>query len=163
MALSPKLQIIFEHLLPGEDVWDLCCDHGLLGFQALQTGDFGVVHFVDQVPHIVQKLQIRPRTVNLASKARFLCADAATLQEVLTGTVVIAGVGAYTAFEIVKTLSQKDLLRCRRLIVSPQRDETKFIHWMADLNLLASHRYQLRSEQKSFEGRRSIAIFVFGE
>lgn len=163
MTLSPKLQIIYDHLLPGEDVWDLCCDHGLLGRAALEAGGFDNVYFVDRVPHIIEKLKTRIQPLDLARKARFLAAPAEELQQPLTGTVVIAGVGAYTAFAILKTLWQKNLLHARRLVLSPQRDDEKLFAWLEDFGEDFSHRYQLKSKQDIREGRRSLWVYVCGD
>jgi tRNA (adenine22-N1)-methyltransferase len=160
--LTPKLQTIFDHLLPGEDVWDLCCDHGYLGRAALEAGTFGTVYFVDRVPHIIEKLQTEISAEERLRKARFRAADGGELQENLCGTVVIAGVGAYTAFAILKTLYHGNFLRAKRLILSPQRDEQKLLQWLNELDEKFKHRYQLRIEQVVREGRRPLWIYICG-
>lgn len=56
MKLSPRLELILNHLNPGEPVWDVCCDHGILGRSAIRKNIFSEVHFVDQVVSIMQRL-----------------------------------------------------------------------------------------------------------
>lgn len=186
-VLSPKLQLIYENLLPGEDLWDLCCDHGYLGQVALASNEFNQVFFVDQVPHIIEKLEARLRkespksfdldasepseveaslikqTYLLSRKAHFRNVPAELLQESLFGNVVIAGVGAYTAFAIVKSLWERQFLQAKRLILSPQRDDEKFLRWLSEMDDNFNHRYQLKSQQSVREGRRPLWVYVCGE
>jgi tRNA (adenine22-N1)-methyltransferase len=163
VALSPKLQIIYDQLLPGEDVWDLCCDHGYLGWAALASGNFAEIHFVDRVAPIIENLKRQIIPHDPTRKARFHALGAETLQEPLTGTVVIAGVGAYTAFEILEKLWKRDLLKAKRLVLSPQRDEQKFLQWLQEFDAGFYHRYQLKNEQSVREGRRPLWVYVCGE
>ena len=163
MPLSPKLQIILENLIPAEDVWDFCCDHGYLGWAALESQKFEDVFFVDQVPHIIEKLEQKVVPLDFRKKAHFRAVPAQCLQEPVKGTVVIAGVGAYTAFEIIETLWKKDLLKARRLIVSPQRDDEKLSSWMHSLGEEFNHRYSLTNKQHVLEGRRALWVYICGQ
>lgn len=61
LKLSRRMQYVYDHLLTGSPVWDFCCDHGYLGLNAYSSGDFPQIHFVDQVPHIIEKLESRFR------------------------------------------------------------------------------------------------------
>lgn len=114
-ALAPRLKTIYDALLTQEEVWDVCCDHGHVGLQALQTSEFPQVHFVDQVPHIIESLPA-------FEKAKYHPIPAEELEQNLSGTVVIAGVGAYTILSIVQAWEAKGILQAKRLILAPQRD-----------------------------------------
>ena len=103
----------------GLPVWDICCDHGLLGEYALRTKRFPEVHFVDQVPNILQKTQ---RRLLRFSEARFHCVDATALAEPLNGNVVIAGVGGKKIIQILHSSQRRNLLRATRMILSPHKD-----------------------------------------
>lgn len=120
MKLSPRLQWIYERLLPGQPVWDLGCDHGFLGREALASACFPAVHFVDQVPHLIASLQ-----QELAGQpgARFCAQAAESLQEPVQGTLVIAGMGAHAMHKILEGLASQKFLQAQRLILGPQRDE----------------------------------------
>lgn len=125
------MQLIYDHLLPGKPVWDFCCDHGYLGLNAYESGLFSEVHFVDQVPHIVENLQRRfeseYRQDGNATGAVFHAHSGEDVRTMLSGTVVIAGVGAHTIAQILGPLGQKGLLNADRLILGPQRDEEKLL------------------------------------
>ncbi|UXR64795.1 class I SAM-dependent methyltransferase [Bdellovibrio bacteriovorus] len=125
--LSRRMQLIFDHLLPGKPVWDFCCDHGYLGLNAYESGLFSEVHFVDQVPHIVEQLEVRFQAEyfrdDALTQAGFHSRPGEDLQQPVSGTVVIAGVGAHTILKIVQSLTENGLLSADRLILGPQRDE----------------------------------------
>lgn len=136
--LSRRMQLIYDHLLPGEPVWDFCCDHGYMGLNAYESGSFPEVHFVDQVEHIIEQLQSRFKAEywhrDSPSQAYFHALPGEDLQEVLRGTIVIAGVGAHTIHKIVGSLHRRELLLVSRLILCPQRDEEKLVK-MLDFEL----------------------------
>jgi tRNA (adenine22-N1)-methyltransferase len=114
--LAPRLQTIFDALLCQEEVWDVCCDHGYVGLRALKENTFPFVHFVDQVPHIIETLpQDSPR-------AHYHPVPAEELDQVLGGSVVIAGVGAFTILSIVQSWEKRGILKAKRLILAPQKD-----------------------------------------
>lgn len=129
--LSPRMQLIYDHLIPGEPVWDLCCDHGYMGLNAYASGLFPEVYFVDQVEHIVQRLeqQFQQNYLSLSSsvKAHFLPLPGESVQTEIRGTLVIAGVGAHTIFKIVQALHGRGVLRASKMILVPQKDEEKLL------------------------------------
>lgn len=136
--LSRRMQLIYDHLLPGEPVWDFCCDHGYMGLNAYESGSFPEIHFVDQVEHIIEQLQSRFKVEywrpDSPSQAYFHALPGEDLHEVLRGTAVIAGVGAHTISQIVGQLHRRGLLLVSRLILCPQRDEEKLVK-MLDFEL----------------------------
>ena len=103
--------------VPGEDFWDICCDHGLLGESALQSARFPRVHFVDRVPHIIANLT--NRLGELPEGSRLILSDAADLNERIHGSVSIAGVGGHNIIKILSSWTAKDILHARRLILNP--------------------------------------------
>lgn len=128
-SLSNRLKLIFDQLLPGEAVWDLCCDHGYLGLHAYQSQLFPEVTFVDQVPEIIARLEERFQRDIIQShnltNSRFMALSGEDLNLELIGNVVISGVGSYTIFQILRSLHTKNLLQAQRLILCPQNDVVK--------------------------------------
>lgn len=55
--ISPRLDYLFQQLQPGTDVWDLACDHGLVGMKAVVSGQFPSVTFVDKSVEAVEVLK----------------------------------------------------------------------------------------------------------
>lgn len=120
---------IHKRLLPGLPVWDIACDHGLLGLAALADDSRPEVVFVDRVPHIIEAL--RPKVKD--PRGRLICLDAQMLQEPLAGTVVIAGVGGELMQEMIEAWRQNKVLHARRLVVCPHKDEKDLAHYLSEL------------------------------
>jgi tRNA (adenine22-N1)-methyltransferase len=124
MRLSTRLEFIYQTLIPGHDVWDICCDHGRIGLKALGDGRFSTIYFVDQVPHIIERLQNKLN--NLAKfqeklvMARFHALPAQEISEKMKGNIVIAGIGGLTIVEILEKRTRKYGIEPRRLILAPQ-------------------------------------------
>lgn len=134
--LSPRMQFIFDHLQPGQPVWDFCCDHGYLGFSAYRSGLFPAIYFVDQVEPIVEKLRARFQQIHsrpeIISTVKFLTCPGEDVMEEVTGTLVIAGVGAHTIFDILQGLHAKNFLKASRLVLVPQKDEEKLLEYLQE-------------------------------
>lgn len=127
--LSDRMQAIYDHLLPGEPVWDFCCDHGYLGLSAYRSGNFPEVHFVDQVPHIMENLKNRfeqkHQKYEKHQRAYFWSQSGESLQEKVSGTVVIVGVGTYTITDILQGIHEKNSAFIKRYIISTHNYEDK--------------------------------------
>jgi tRNA (adenine22-N1)-methyltransferase len=160
--LSPRLQLIYDQLIPGKPVWDICCDHGYLGLKAYQAGAFPQVYFVDQVDSIIEKLKTSFREEFLQAdfhqQAYFISSRAEELPREVTGTAVIAGVGAYTIFKILCTLESKSFLQAQKLILVPQRDEQKLQELLKERHCFGYKSWTLAGEVQ--ERGRSRRIFV---
>lgn len=138
------MQLIYDHLIPGEPVWDLCCDHGYLGLNAYESGLFPEVYFVDQVESIIRRLEqrfhqdhFRPES---SSQAYFLSQRGEDISMETRGTLVVAGVGAHTICKIVEAVYGRGLLRAQKLIFLPQKDEKKLVNFLAEKQNFGYHR-----------------------
>ena len=114
--LSPRLGALLERGLDGEDFWDMCCDHGLLGAGALRTNRFSKVHFVDRVPHVMTKLESRFADREEVS-VHTSCAG--EIVGPITGTVSLAGVGGFNLIKILSRWEERGNLHARRLLLNP--------------------------------------------
>lgn len=163
IKLSNRIQFIFDQLLPGKPVWDLCCDHGYLGLQAYRSGLFPEVCFVDQVPTIITALKskfLNEYPIESQSiKVNFISSPGEEITHEIHGSLVIAGVGAHTIVKILESLCEKGLLRAEKLILSPQRHE----HWLED-EILKSDMfcdYQLMASHELRERGRLRKLLIF--
>lgn len=58
VKLGKRLQALDAMVAAGYDqIWDGCCDHGLLGAALLARGAAPLIHFVDLVPELMQQLE----------------------------------------------------------------------------------------------------------
>ncbi len=159
MKLSHRLKTIYDQAIPQAPLWDLCCDHGLLGLYAYEAQNFPEINFVDQVPTIMQHLEsiFKSKFLNALnpSATNFITEDAGELKTPLTGTVVIAGVGGLNMREMLINLQKKQLLTASRLVLAPHRDEALYQNpdFLPD--------YILKEELSVLENGKLRLIFVF--
>jgi tRNA (adenine22-N1)-methyltransferase len=151
--LSARLQQIYDLLLPGKDVWDLCCDHGYLGIVAHKSRRFSRIHFVDRASHLVESLRLRWQ---LEQNMFFYPQPVEDLEPVLEGNVVLAGVGGLAMLSILERLERRGRLGAQRIILAPQRDETR----LKDGLQSQWPRYNLDQSLMVQEGPRVRQIFV---
>jgi tRNA (adenine22-N1)-methyltransferase len=157
------MQHIFDRLLPGQPVWDLCCDHGYLGLQAYRSGLFTQVFLVDKVPEIISELEHRFYSNYLkdgqSAQVKFIALPGEDLVDEIQGNLVIAGVGAHTILKILMNLRKKGLLSAKQVILLPQRQE----QWLEDI-ISASETfgdYNLFEKHELLERGRLRKVLIF--
>lgn len=121
MPLSLRLQSLLDRCEAGLPLWDLCCDHGHLGLEALRSGRFPTVIFNDAAAHVLDDLRGQVG----GQPARLLCARAEEIREDLTGNVVIAGIGGEKIYKILRAAGER--LKARHIVLCPEKDA----EWLA--------------------------------
>lgn len=151
------MQLISDHLLPGKPVWDVCCDHGYLGLSAYKSGNHPAVHFVDRVRHIIddlkQNFEENYFEEGHGTQAFFFAQSAEHLEISMEGSVVIAGVGAFTIEKIVTSLQRKGRLKAQRLILGPQSGAEKLKQVLCETSAFD---YRLSNEDCKIEERGRV-------
>ena len=155
------MKLFLDLSIDNEPFWDLCCDHGYVGIGALESGRFSEVNFVDQVSHIIERLEILLNQHFLGTKVdQYHCyaIDAMKIEKELFGTILIAGVGGLTISNILEQLFESKKLKAKRLILSPHTDELYL------RNYLHSIGFQLRSNKQQkiefVEGNKTRSIYI---
>ncbi len=163
--LSARLQLFASQLLPQLPVWDFCCDHGYLGLSAALSGNHPEVHFVDQVSAVIKKLEIDCREGRYPLSKRTQCffwdQPGEHLTIPVTGTAVIAGVGAFPILSILQGLQSQGFLQCQRLILSPQSSEEKLLFHFNERTGTFLDIYKLKIKLASLENGRSRQAWIF--
>jgi tRNA (adenine22-N1)-methyltransferase len=163
MYLSIRLQLVYDHLLAAEDVWDFCCDHGYLGGAAYKSRRFKDVYFVDPVPSIMDNLKNRFHTfvysADNTSSAHFLVQKGETVTQEIQGNVCIVGVGGLMICDILKSLAENNRLQAKRLILGPHRDSEKIIEMLEKNDLFK--KYKLVIKKDVMENGRQRDFFIF--
>ena len=162
--LSHRLSMALENALPGKEFWDICCDHGILGIHALHSQNFLAVNFVDQVPHIMNRLEekIRKYIKKLAmpssenEKFNFYSCPAELLPVPLKGSVCILGVGAEKIDFILREWLKADLLQADRLILGPHKDTD----WFCEKVIPHFLKYHLVKKIDLLEGNKTRTILI---
>ncbi len=162
--LSPRLQAIYNELLPNLPVWDTCCDHGKIGLNAHESGLFSEVHLVDQVPSIISDLRKKSEAFRqdrgLSMQGLYFHGySAGDLAESVKGNFVIAGVGAHTVQEILEPLLQRESFAPSRIIVSCHNKTDLIKDWLHIK--LAEKKFFLIKELEISENSRDRLIWVY--
>lgn len=161
--LSPRLQLVFEHLLQKSDVWDICCDHGYLGGAAYKSQLFKNVYFVDPIESIMTNLQTRFNkyvfSLENLSTAYFKTELGQNIQQDVNGTVCLIGVGGMVIYEILNGLLNNNYLQAQRLILGPHRDTEKLLDLLKNNKLF--DKYQLTSKKEIIENTRVRIFYIF--
>lgn len=159
MKLSPRLAAALDNALTELPLWDICCDHGLLGIQALKTRQFSQVHFVDQVSHLMisleNKFKIRTKDIS-RPLAHFYTIPAESLRIKLTGTVCVLGVGAQKIEGFLRSWIEAEILEAQRLILGPHKDES----WFMKEVIPSLHPYRLEKQISIQERGRERILFI---
>lgn len=149
MPLSLRLQTLLDRCHSDLPLWDLCCDHGLLGLQALNSGRFTEVIFNDIVPHVLEPLRRQ-----VGDDARVICAPAEDIPEQLTGNLVLAGIGGERILKILLAHFGRGTLRAKHIVTCPEKDA----EWLARQNLPG---YSLCEDTTIPHSRGERRILVF--
>jgi tRNA (adenine22-N1)-methyltransferase len=162
LKLSSRLECLHKSLLENQAVWDFCCDHGELGLKAYLKKTHPEIFFVDKVQRIVDKLQLRFKNHFYNSKnpthVFFVIGLGQEVDQIVSGNVVIAGVGAATILKILQGLSVKSLLQAQRLILAPQNHVASLVMQMPNLfesNFILQQKYMIEEKGRI----RTILIF----
>lgn len=150
-----------DNALKGQPLWDICCDHGYVGIKALETSEFSEVHFVDQVPHIMDRLNTLIKQywrIKPEHKYSLHLLSGEDLEMDVNGTMLVAGVGGLTIKTIVSTLIEKKKLHAKRLLLSPHTDEKVLIQYLDDADFQKI--YGVTEKILMPEGKRFRPLYI---
>lgn len=135
--LSQRLFRLLELAGTGDVLWDVGCDHGLLGRWALFEERFRSVHFVDPAPLVIEKLR-QSIDSDIPKGSFFIHQEKANQVEAIGGNeaVVMAGFGAKAMIEGLKALETTADLR---VILSPHRDTLDLREYLRSQNWGLEH------------------------
>ena len=132
-TLSPRIEKIASLVRPGHTLFDLCCDHGRIGFAALSRAK--EVIFVDQSANALRAVHEHCETLEASEQARTQIrvspGELLDLSGFGPSDFVIAGVGVTTIVSIISALFPETLGQ-NRLILSPQQDSLPLRWYLRD-------------------------------
>ncbi len=160
MALSKRLSAIVEVVDSSYDeIWDCCCDHGLLGIELLRLNKAEKIHFVDIVPELMQTLNNKlERFATGAQRGRWQvhCQDVAmiTPDPKKRHLVIIAGVGGELLVQFLAKIISHHPDSHIDFIVCPVHHSYQLRSYLQTLKL------GLVSEQLVCENKRFYEVIV---
>lgn len=160
--ISQRMQFFVEEAEPHMPFWDFCCDHGYIGIAALLSKKFTDVHFVDQIPHIIERLKklFEQSPDKQHSQNYFLhnCGGE-NLDCEINGNIIIAGVGGRTIVSILKSIIMKKRLTAKKIILSPHLDIKIMEEFCREQ--LELHQYQLIKQVDINENNRIRPVYIW--
>ena len=154
--MSKRLQTIENMIVPGyyDQIWDCCCDHGLLGINLLKKQVAQQIHFIDIVPSIMAKLEQTLQkffdlnqfkwTVNCDDVANIVISSDLKQKHLM----IIAGVGGDQTIAMVNAIRTKHPQHQIDFLLCPVRHQYKLRSELIDLE------YGLIDEQLILENKR---------
>ena len=168
MKISKRLsqidKMITRHY---RDIWDCCCDHGLLGMSLIKRRAADTVHFVDINPPIIAKLKAQllqhfPRDEELPGKQpgwQVYCADVARLplfanqapERGDTPLIIIAGVGGDLLSELVEKIIRANPDRQLDFILCPVHHNYKVRQTLIELDFHLAEEMLVKENRRFYE------------
>ncbi len=157
---SPRMIMFSELALPNVPFWDVCCDHGYIGINALLSEKFTEIHFVDHVPHIMVKLEnlLKFAEAQKLSKVKLHVCEGEKISQNVFGNIIIAGVSGRTIVKILKSLKEHSRLKAKRLLLSPHLDHLFMENFLA--NSFAEDEIKIIDIVKVNENDRIRPIYI---
>lgn len=159
--LSRRMKCFIDNALKNEPLWDICCDHGYVGIKALETSKVSEVHFVDQLPHIMDRLdklikeywRIKPE-----HKYTLHVMSGENIKFDVYGTMLVAGVGGLTIKTIISSLMKNNKLHAKRLLLSPHTDEKTLLQFLDEVEFKSI--YNVTEKILMPEGKRIRPLYI---
>lgn len=129
MKSSNRLIQIYN-LAQGDALWDIGCDHSLLALINLREKKFSKVYCVDKSKSSLEKISQKMRLID-PSRIVLTESDGCLLNwKDVTGSVIIAGVGANTVLKVVESCPEKYRKRLT-WVLNPFTSVDKFLKEIA--------------------------------
>ena len=175
MKLNKRLTALAKMVKqPYDLVWDCCCDHGFLGMKILVDGLVRNVNFVDVVPDIIDRLDVKLTThshhLPIDAQWQTVCDDVSNislnsnltveqmkLQETPNQLVIISGVGGDLMIDMLDKLIKRyndcniDYLLC------PVQHTYKLRNKLLQLN------FKLKQEELVIEKNRGYELLLVNQ
>ncbi len=150
MALSKRIETITTLVgVRHETVFDLCCDHGLIGLEVLKQTNSKVI-FVDIVHEIMEKLSINLKATDIPSgNYSIITSNAIDLKVPQNACFIIAGIGGELAIKILENiLNQVDQFE---VIISANNNLIKLRKFLISKNLKMVDEILVKDNKQFYE------------
>lgn len=160
--LSSRLSLIVEHVIGGQPLWDIGCDHGLVGLSAYVKKGVTEVNFVDPSSESLNKARLHLAKLENkllpleVGRFKYHQQKGESLDwKLVHGTVVVAGMGGRVIKNILSSIPQENIKNIK-FILNPETElkklETFCIKILENTHSLESY--------TTLEGKRKRAIIV---
>lgn len=154
-TLSLRLRTLSLSYTNQKHIWDIGCDHGLLGSSFLQREGVETVSLVDASPLVIEALRTQYKDSYISKAAlNIVCAQGQNLNIPHSANCIfIAGMGGKEIFQIISNLL-KMLDETSVIVISPHRWNRELRRELRELPL------SLKKEEVIFEHDRFYEIMT---
>ncbi len=150
--LSKRLKALASHYDGQQSIWDVGCDHGLLGLSFVNHPLRPHIHLVDPSLDVINKLQ---QVIDSdIPKSHFIKIHHKKGQELKLETnsklIFIAGMGGKEIKEILKAL-RSQMSASDRVVVSPHRGILELREYLALSDFRLVHEYALMEDEQYYQ------------
>jgi tRNA (adenine22-N1)-methyltransferase len=155
------MELFIKCALSDMPFWDICCDHGQAGIGAARSNRFTEIHLVDQLPHVMENLEVL--VLKLPPEYRmvpyfFYATSGQSISKTILGNCLIAGVGGLTMRIILKGLLDEGRLKAKRLILCPHTDEVELVSFLSTSEMQTQ--YELVERRMIAVGKKMKPLFI---
>lgn len=146
-----------------QDIWDCCCDHGLLGIELLKRKAADTIHFADISKPLIDKLAnqlkqffsgkdyVNHWQVHTLDVANIALRSNNKNQKNAEQLVIIAGVGGDLLIELVKSIIQKNPNTALEFILCPVHHNYKVRTELINLNCSLINECIIKENNRFYE------------
>ncbi len=157
--MSDRIRRLASFVRPHSVLYDLCCDHGYIGFTAWDSKPLAELVFVDQSPNALRAVHetLHERQLHVDPRVRVITGLAEKIQiDDRPSDFVMAGVGIRTIVTIIRELFPHGL-GPHRLIICPEKNSLELRSFLQTQSL------GLVAEDVVMEAERFREIIVLEE
>ncbi|WP_408096463.1 tRNA (adenine(22)-N(1))-methyltransferase TrmK [Peredibacter sp. HCB2-198] len=169
-SLSLRLSTLHHQYQNETSIWDIGCDHGLLGLSFLNHEHVKAVHLVDPSDLVIKTLKDKFKATYISSPKLFIHHQPgqAVKLDPNSNCIFIAGMGGKEIGEIIQNLIPQ-LTSNDRLVISPHRKILELRVLLHSMNLDLLHEEVLKEDGQYYQimvlakSEKSGLIPLYGE
>lgn len=121
MALSQRLQALKDQAQSSSSIWDIGCDHGLLGLSFSNESAVDIIHLVDPSTLVIKALKDKLKDSDITRINILLNKGQEVKLDPLQKTIFIAGMGGKEIKEILQNF-EAQVTPLDQVLISPHRN-----------------------------------------
>ncbi len=137
MAQSKRFEYLSSFYEGEGSVYDIGCDHGLLGLSFLSNPNITDVYLIDPNPYSVDI--IKGNIDSYITKGKNIyplrCSGEETKVQNSNSLIYIAGMGGKTIIEILSNWSEESLQNASQIVVSPHRNQLELRAFLRSIKM----------------------------
>lgn len=115
--LNKRLRFLLEEIPQASEIWDIGCDHGLLGLTAIAENRATRAHLIDPAHQVIDRLRAFLGSPKICdwwamnqSRVEILAVPGEEIVHEIKGSIVLAGMGGETMVKIVERVREFNVL-----------------------------------------------------